>query len=227
MANWDEIKREWETTKITLADLAERHDIKLGTLKSRKSREKWSRDATEKDATKTAKVATIKEDVPKDVVVYFTDDDESGLNDKQRLFIAYYVKCWNATKAYQKAYGCAYTTAMTNGNQLLRDVASGNAGNVKRSIYSLDDVTIKVVPSSRMKTVYNFTDGAVADVTTKQINMILIHPLTVITPQKYEFVSLDNPSAATGGKYLYFERKYWDLFVIAKKVDGIKINTVA
>ncbi|MEK5331541.1 hypothetical protein [Lysinibacillus sp. FSL W8-0992] len=59
MANWDEIKLEWETTKITLADLAEKHDIKLGTLKSRKSREKWSRDATEMDATKTKKVATI------------------------------------------------------------------------------------------------------------------------------------------------------------------------
>lgn len=59
MANWDEIKHEWETTKITLADLAEKHDIKLGTLKSRKSREKWSRDATEKDATKTVKVATL------------------------------------------------------------------------------------------------------------------------------------------------------------------------
>ncbi|WGT40131.1 hypothetical protein QH639_04940 [Lysinibacillus sp. 1 U-2021] len=59
MANWDEIKHEWETTKITLADLAEKHEIKLGTLKSRKSRDKWSRDATEKDATKTKKVATI------------------------------------------------------------------------------------------------------------------------------------------------------------------------
>ncbi|MEA0563285.1 hypothetical protein [Lysinibacillus irui] len=59
MANWDEIKLDWETTKITLADLAEKHDIKLGTLKSRKSREKWSRDATKKDATKTKKVATI------------------------------------------------------------------------------------------------------------------------------------------------------------------------
>lgn len=58
MANWDEIKLEWETTKITLADLAEKHDIKLGTLKSRKSREKWSRYATEKDATKTTKDAT-------------------------------------------------------------------------------------------------------------------------------------------------------------------------
>ncbi|NOG28533.1 hypothetical protein [Lysinibacillus fusiformis] len=59
MANWDEIKLEWETTKITLADLAEKHDIKLGTLKSRKSREKWSRYTTEKDATKTKKVASI------------------------------------------------------------------------------------------------------------------------------------------------------------------------
>jgi len=59
MANWDEIKYEWETTKITLADLAEKHDIKLGTLKSRKSREKWSRDATEKDATKTKEVASF------------------------------------------------------------------------------------------------------------------------------------------------------------------------
>lgn len=39
MANWDEIQKEWETTKITLADLAEKHDKKLGTLKSRKSRE--------------------------------------------------------------------------------------------------------------------------------------------------------------------------------------------
>ncbi|AVK85279.1 terminase small subunit [Lysinibacillus sp. B2A1] len=121
MANWDEIKKEWETTKITLADLAEKHEIKLGTLKSRKSREKWSRDATEKDATKITKVATIKEDASDDEVIYFSDDDESGLNDKQRLFIAYYVKCWNATKAYQKAYGCAYSTAMTNGNQLLRN----------------------------------------------------------------------------------------------------------
>lgn len=63
MANWDEIKLEWETTKITLADLAEKHDIKLGTLKSRKSREKWSRDATEKDATKTKKVATKEKQV--------------------------------------------------------------------------------------------------------------------------------------------------------------------
>lgn len=60
MPNWEHIRNEWETTKITLAALAEKHDIKIGTLKSRKSRENWSRDATKKDATKNEKVATIK-----------------------------------------------------------------------------------------------------------------------------------------------------------------------
>lgn len=56
--DWDEIKTEYETTKITLAALAEKHSVKLGTLKSRKSREKWSRGAVKKDATKKEKDAT-------------------------------------------------------------------------------------------------------------------------------------------------------------------------
>ncbi|MEG0260854.1 MAG: hypothetical protein RR651_13375 [Lysinibacillus sp.] len=64
MANWDEIQREYETTKITLAKLAEKHDIPLGTIKSQKSRDTknsnpWSKDAVKKDATKVKKVATI------------------------------------------------------------------------------------------------------------------------------------------------------------------------
>ncbi|WP_017795174.1 phage terminase small subunit [Oceanobacillus kimchii] len=57
---WDNIKKEWETSKITLKDLAAKYEIKLGTLKSRKSREGWSREATKKDATKSKKVATKK-----------------------------------------------------------------------------------------------------------------------------------------------------------------------
>ncbi|WP_025782921.1 phage terminase small subunit [Sporosarcina sp. D27] len=65
MPNWEEIQKEWETSKITLGALAEKHDVKLGTLKSRKSRDGWSRDAAKKDATiqkdatsKREKVAT-------------------------------------------------------------------------------------------------------------------------------------------------------------------------
>ncbi|MFA2694789.1 capsid protein [Bacillus mycoides] len=106
-------------------------------------------------------------------------------------------------------------------------VLNTNNGTANRSIYSLDDVTIKTVPSSRMKTAYNFTNGAVPDAAAKQINMILVHPAAVISPLKYEFVDLDDPTAATGGKYLYYERKYWDVFVIQKKVDGIKFNITA
>ncbi|MDP5275102.1 hypothetical protein [Chengkuizengella axinellae] len=44
--NWEEIRKEYETTDITLKGLAEKHELKLGTLKSRKSREKWKKDAT-------------------------------------------------------------------------------------------------------------------------------------------------------------------------------------
>lgn len=67
MANWDEIKQEYESTKITLAKLAEKHDIPLGTIKSQKSRDTkngnpWVRDGTKKDATKSQKVATTKKD---------------------------------------------------------------------------------------------------------------------------------------------------------------------
>lgn len=115
MINWDEIKQEWETTKITLAVLAEKHDIKLGTLKSRKSREAWVRGAPKKDATKKKKDATISKRMQlKEVFV-----ESNDLTEKQRLFCIYYIKYFNATKAYQKAYECNYVTAKTNGNRLL------------------------------------------------------------------------------------------------------------
>lgn len=68
MANWDEIKKEYETTKITLSKLAEKHDIPLGTIKSQKSRDTksgnpWVRDGTKKDATKSTRVASFSDEV--------------------------------------------------------------------------------------------------------------------------------------------------------------------
>ena len=107
------------------------------------------------------------------------------------------------------------------------DISGTNEKALNRGVYSLDDVTIVTVPSSRMKTAYNFTNGAVPDTAAKQINMILIHPLSMVAPQKYEFVDLDTPSASTGGKYLYYERKYWDVFILGAKVDGVKFNITA
>ncbi|MEE3805450.1 terminase small subunit [Lysinibacillus fusiformis] len=123
MAKWDEIKQEWETTKITLAKLAEKHDVPLGTIKSQKSRDSkngnpWTRDATEKDATKTKKVATIKEDAT-DVSDDGIDDD--GLTDKQREFCLHYVRTHNATQSAIMA-GYAKNSAYAEGSRLLRNV---------------------------------------------------------------------------------------------------------
>lgn len=59
---------------------------------------------------------TKKEPIAKEVEEVIESD---GLTDKQRLFCIYYVKLFNATKAYRNAYECDYVTANTNGPRLL------------------------------------------------------------------------------------------------------------
>lgn len=62
MPNWEKIRSEWETSNITFKNLANKHGVKLGTLKSRRSREQWNRDATSnKDATSIKRDATEKD----------------------------------------------------------------------------------------------------------------------------------------------------------------------
>ncbi|RQW19889.1 terminase small subunit [Bacillus sp. C1-1] len=118
--NWEEIREEYETTTITLKALAEKHGAKLGTLKSRKSREGWERDATEgKDATKVAtmKPVAAKSKIREEPVFV----EAEGLTDKQRLFCVYYVKTFNATQSAINA-GYSADTAHVQGSRLLSNV---------------------------------------------------------------------------------------------------------
>ena len=48
--------------------------------------------------------------------------ENPDLTDKQRLFCLHYVRCFNATKAYQKAYSCSYETAAAIGYRMLENV---------------------------------------------------------------------------------------------------------
>ena len=104
-------------------------------------------------------------------------------------------------------------------------ITSGS-NSINRKVHSLDDVTIKKVPSSRLKTLYNFTDGCVADVSAKQINFILIHTSCVVCRDKYSYTKLFTPGtdSRTADGYLYQNRSYGDLFLLEKKVDGVSMN---
>lgn len=100
-----------------------------------------------------------------------------------------------------------------------------NNGQIDRVVRSLDDVTLIKVPSDRMKSVYDFSDGAVTGVGAKQINMILVHPSAVLAPIKHSAIYLWEPGSHTGGDgWLYQNRRYTDLFLIQRKVTGVQIN---
>lgn len=106
---------------------------------------------------------------------------------------------------------------------------NGSNGDVKRSIYSLDDVKIKQVQSARMKSQYNFTNGYVATDEAKQMNFILIHPSCEVAREKYSYIKVFTPGhdSRTADNYLLQSRFYMDAFLIKNKAAGIFINATA
>lgn len=95
---------------------------------------------------------------------------------------------------------------------------------IDRRISRLDEVQVIGVPATLMKTLYSFTSGWAPAQTAAQINMMLIHPLAVITPVSYTFSRLDAPSAMSEGKYVYYEESFEDVFILNKKADAIQFN---
>lgn len=58
--NWEKIQEEWETTKKTYKELEEQFNVKSSTIRSRKNREKWQRNATDNATQQKKSVATKK-----------------------------------------------------------------------------------------------------------------------------------------------------------------------
>ena len=92
-----------------------------------KQRDKWNdvsgNVVQQKKESCTTKLKTNKNTNNKEPKLQEVEEiiSNSELTDKQRLFCIYYIKYFNATKAYKKAYGCDYSTAMVNGCNLLRN----------------------------------------------------------------------------------------------------------
>ena len=101
-------------------DIAAKYEVSINTVKSWKKRNGWSRGApkaTKRVHPKQKSVHTKEKVAPSLPVPDLPDSDE--LNDRQKAFCLYYLQRYNATWAYQQAYGGNYTTAHTNGPRLL------------------------------------------------------------------------------------------------------------
>lgn len=116
-----------------------------------------------------------------------------------------------------------------NAQGIERSITVTAATSINRKVHSLDDVTIKMVPAARMKTLYNFTDGCVADEGAGQINWILIHTSCVVCRDKYSYIKLFSPGtdSRTADGYLYQNRNFGDLFLLERKVPGCAMNVTA
>lgn len=107
-------------------EIAEKYGVTINTVKSWKTRYKWSKDGKKSVHTKTGKVCTQKTDknnIKKEAIAEAVEQviENTELTDKQRLFCVLYTKCFNATKAYQKAYEVDYNTAASIGYRLLEN----------------------------------------------------------------------------------------------------------
>ncbi len=108
-------------------------------------------------------------------------------------------------------------TTLNRNLNLLRE-----PGDLTRVVHTLDGVEVVEVPSRLMKTKFTFTNGFEAADDARSIEMMLVHPEAVITPVSYETAQLDEPSAVTGGKWVYYEESYEDVFLLANRSEGLK-----
>ena len=144
-------------------EISEINGIKESSIKSLASRA-WKK---EKLQPNKKKVATLVADADKDKGPPETELlpeeietlNNEELTEKQRLFCLYYVRWFNATKAYQKAYSCDYFTAAANGPRLL-----GNA-RIKEEIQRIKDAKIKQTMYSTEDYFQKMIDIAYSDVT--------------------------------------------------------------
>lgn len=96
--------------------------------------------------------------------------------------------------------------------------------NVDRNVGKLDGVLIKEVPADIMKSAYDFTEGWEAAAGARQINMLLVNPASVCAPIVYDTSMMSPPSAQSKGKWLYYERYYYDVFALNQRLPGILAN---
>jgi phage terminase small subunit len=136
-------------------ELATKYRVSINTIKSWKQRYGWER---KKGAVKPKSMHTKNDNSHsnKDPIVMAHNE---LLTDRQILFVTYYLKDMNATKAYKKAYNCDYETAKTNGNRLL------TKAHIKEEVVRLRDEMFVDSLLTPKAIIQKYMDIAFADIT--------------------------------------------------------------
>lgn len=114
-----------------LIEIANQLNVPEGTVRSWKNRDKWKCNAMQKEKHNVAKKKKKEKPIAPEVKQVLENEE---LTDKQRLFCLYYIKCFNATQSYMKAYGCNWETANSCGPRLLVNVS------VKKELQRLQEI---------------------------------------------------------------------------------------
>lgn len=148
---------------MPLVDIAKKLNVSDGTVRSWKNRYNWDDKNDEESATlqkKKRNVTKKKKKNEKPVAEEVCSVLENAeLNERQQLFCLYFVKMFNATKAYQKAYQCNEYTAMVNGSKLLRNAK------IKTEIEKLKQIKMNRAFLSEADIFQKYLDIAMADIT--------------------------------------------------------------
>ncbi|MDU1255842.1 MAG: terminase small subunit, partial [Clostridium perfringens] len=99
-----------------LIDISKELDIPSSTVRRWKKTYNWDNERSDKNSERSFKENNKKIEKKKPIVEEVNEVLKNAeLTDRQRLFCIYYINCFNAAKAYKKAYECSYESALSNG----------------------------------------------------------------------------------------------------------------
>ena len=154
----DEAKRMYLDSKgkMLLKDIAKAVSKRDSDIRKWKSLDKWDEELKGNAPIAKGNAPKQNNGIKKPPKTELLPEEIETLNneeltERQRLFCLYYVRWFNATKAYRKVYDCDYTTAMTNGSMLLRNtkiqehIQAIKDAKIKQAMYTAEDFFQKMM----------------------------------------------------------------------------------
>lgn len=123
---------------MKLVDIADQLNCSAATIRTWKNRYRWDDNESETFQKKSETKRNVSKGKNRSETAIDDGTRETLQNDdltpEQQMFCVYYSRTFNATQSYINAYGCRYSTALTNGPALL-----GNT-RIKKEIERLKEI---------------------------------------------------------------------------------------